>query len=244
MGKRNKKWKDIFKTIFATFLLIVIFAFLLIRAMEVIVHYKKEVVVPDLTGKTIHEVLNITSSLPLGIKKIGEEYNSEYPPYAVVKQIPAPGVVVKEGRIIKLILSRGGEKIVVPDVIGKQLTVAELEIKREGLLIGEISYAYSLYYKENLVCRQEPLPGKYADKESFVNLVISMGPPPENVTLVPNFIGKDRAVAEAWAGEKRIHIDVVRENRPGVGKNIVVGQSPAPDTEIKLSEVLKITIAE
>jgi beta-lactam-binding protein with PASTA domain len=242
--KKSAKRKGFFRIVFMTLILVVMLAFMLTRVMEVIVHYKKDVVVPDLTGKTIYEVLNITSSLPLGIKKIGEEYNSEYPPYTVVKQVPAPGVVVKEGRIIKLILSRGGEKIVVPDVIGKQLAVAELEIKREGLLIGEETYAYSLYYGENLVCRQEPSPGKYVDKESFVNLVISMGPPPENVTLVPDFIGKDRATAEAWAAEKQIRVDVSVQSKPGVGKNIVVDQSPPPDTQIKPSETLKITVAE
>src|SRR5271166_2682032 len=84
-------------------------AFLTLQwGLEGVIHSRKTQNVPDLKGKSLSAALDMISTLNLGIRKEGSEFDSSVPISSVLRQDPPPGTVVREGKIIKVVVSQGG----------------------------------------------------------------------------------------------------------------------------------------
>jgi eukaryotic-like serine/threonine-protein kinase len=211
--------------------------------MSGIIHSRKEVMVPDLKGRSLSEAVTLLSPLNLGIKKESEEFDKTYPAGTVIRQNPTPGITVREGKIVRVTISQGGETIFVPDLTNQPSRTAEINIRSAGLNLGEESSRFSLAADKGNVVAQDPAPGAIADKEALVNLVISAGPPPENVILMPAFIGRNSDDAAKWASEKGINLDVREESAAGLAQGTVIRQEPQADTDVTASRRAAIVSA-
>src|SRR5690349_21103071 len=87
-------------------------------AVGAAIHSRKVVVVPDLSSKAVNDALNVLAPLGLGLEKEGEQFDKRFPPGAIVRQTPAAGMPVREGRIIRVTVSQGGETLFVPNDVG------------------------------------------------------------------------------------------------------------------------------
>ena len=217
--------------------------FLFEWVMTGIIHSRKEVMVPDIKGKSLSEAVSLLSPLNLGIKKEDEEFDKDYPAGTVVRQNPLPGISVREGKIVRVTISQGGETIFVPDLLGQQARTAEINIRSQGLSLGEESSVFSLSVEKGSVVSQDPAAGEIVDKESLVNLIISAGIPPESMTLMPNFIGKDLSEAKSWSENKGISLTVNEEPAAGIADGTVIRQEPGSDTDVTVSRKAGIVIA-
>lgn len=217
--------------------------FLFEWVMTGIIHSRKEVMVPDIKGKSLSEAVSLLSPLNLGIKKEDEEFDKDYPAGTVFRQNPLPGISVREGKIVRVTISQGGETIFVPDLLGQQARTAEINIRSQGLSLGEESSVFSLSVEKGSVVSQDPAAGEIVDKESLVNLIISAGIPPESMTLMPNFIGKDLSEAKSWSENKGISLTVNEEPAAGIADGTVIRQEPGSDTDVTVSRKAGIVIA-
>ncbi|MCL2334632.1 MAG: PASTA domain-containing protein [Endomicrobia bacterium] len=146
--------------------------------MTAVVHSKKEAALPDVKGKSIADALDTLSAAGFGMKKEGEEFNQNVAPGVVLRQSPPAGMSVKEGKVVKVTISRGSEMIYVPDLVGQTVRAADIALKSVKLMMGEISRQYSATAEKGMVLSQDPAAGTAADKDAVVNLVISDGPQP------------------------------------------------------------------
>src|SRR5689334_12104096 len=80
-------------------------------AVGAAIHSRKVVLVPDISSKAVNDALNILSPLGLGLEKEGEQFDKRFPAGAIVRQTPAAGMPVREGRIIRVTVSQGGETL-------------------------------------------------------------------------------------------------------------------------------------
>ncbi|MDR3049994.1 MAG: PASTA domain-containing protein [Elusimicrobiota bacterium] len=201
------------------------------KVMSAMTHNKKEVIVPNVVKKTLDGALAELSSVKLAISKGGDEYNMNVPPGVVLRQNPPAGMKVREGKVVKVYVSRGGETISVPDLSGMSVRNADIALKNEGLTLGEITKRYSETVTKDGIIDQDPLPGTSADEWALVNVSVSEGQPPDNVKLMPNFLGKTLAQAREIASKNSIKIDIKNEksNEP---ENTVIRQAPEPDADI------------
>lgn len=198
------------------------------RLINALIHSKAERVVPDLIGSSVIDALNTTSPLNIYIKKIGDEFNPEIPAGLIMSQTPPPGSIVKEDRVIKIVLSAGGEVVYVPELRGETVRSAQVILRHSGLDLGEQSVRYSTTVVKGRLLAQDPASNTAYQKNGLVNIVVSMGPPPPGTVLMPDFIGKDIALAEEWADNNEIFI----KNISKVGsfefkENQVLTQQPA-----------------
>jgi len=214
--------------------------------MDTIIHSRKDVMVPDFKGKSLGDAIALTTTLNLGIKKESDEYAQNLPVGTVIRQNPLPGMTVKEGKIVKVTLSRGGEALFVPDVIGQPIRSAEIAIRQAGLALGEEGTRFSLKIVKGDVVSQDPAQGSVADKDSIVNLTVSAGTPPEGTLLMPDFSGKPVDEAKFWALANKINIQVTEEKpslaakpdsaRPGS----VMRQAPQADQEVAAGGTISV----
>ena len=221
-----------------------IFAFILFNwTMSAFIHAKKEILIPDLKGKSITDAVTALSTLNLGLKKEGEENDETIPAGTIVRQSPPAGMAVREGKIIRVTVSQGGKVIYVPSLAGQMARSAEITLRSAGLTIGEETSKYSLIGKKDEVLSQDPQAGQSVERDTMVNLVISMGPPSAEMTLMPDWTGKNADEASRWAQAGGIKLDVRQEKSMSVAVGTVIRQEPAPDTDITESKQAVIYVS-
>jgi serine/threonine-protein kinase len=210
----------------------VVFLFLIFDwTMSSIIHRRKEVLVPSITGKSVADALDILSRYNLGLKKSGQEYHLDLPPGTVTRQDPPGGMIVRENKIVKVTISRGSELIFVPDVVDKTLRKTKLIIRRAQLDMGNIRKIYSLRFGKDKVISQTPGPNSIIDRNTEVDLVVSLGVPSDGTLLMPDFVGKSIHEAKIWCSENNIECEITEEHQ-SVPPGTVVRQEPVPDTVI------------
>jgi len=239
MVKKKKRIKFLWWLIILFFLSI-----LLYNITEKIVHSKKEVVVPNITNKPVYEALDVVSKMNLGLKKIGELYSPNYPVGTVVSQQPQAGMVVREGRTISVVVSLGGEKVFVPNIIGEERRKAEVILRQYTLFIGTVTERYSLKFAKNKIIQQQPQEGEIVDKNTPVDIVVSLGFPPEDVILMPDFKNKNVNEVYQWLQKYGFEINVKEEIVDGYNDGEVIEQQPLPDEIVNNTTIIEIVIAK
>jgi serine/threonine-protein kinase len=196
-----------------------------------LVRNKKEITVPNVVGKNLYKALEELSSVGCGLKKESEEFNQNVLAGVILRQDPHAGMSVKEGKVVKVSISKGGEIVYVPNLIGQTIRSAGISLKNSALMIGEVLKKYSITVNKGIVISQDVESGSAIGKYSVVNVVVSDGSPPEGVVLMPNFLNKNIAEARVWSSQRGININIiVNDNIPKT--NIVVKQFPEPDEDI------------
>ena len=211
-------------------------------AIAIVIHSKNNVVVPDIQGKSSYEALTMVSAQGLGLKKESEEFNKSVPAGVVLRQNPLPGMMVKDGKVVRIILSQGGESSFVPDLIGQKSRSAALTIRSYGLVLGEESSRYSVVYDKDTVVAQDPPKGTSVDKDTMVNVVVSLGAPPQNVKLMPKFIGRKINDVTAWAENNDLSVSVTKENVSSAASGTVLAQNPQADEDVTNAQHISVKI--
>jgi eukaryotic-like serine/threonine-protein kinase len=211
-------------------------------AMGAIIHNRKVVQVPDLSAKAVNDALNILSPLGLGLEKEGEQFDKRFPAGAIVHQTPAPGMPVREGRIIRVMLSQGGETLFVPNLVGQPLRNTQTSLQNLGLSVGEIERRPSLKFEKDQVMTTDPPPGGIIVKNGLVNLVLSEGPPAADVVLIPEFVGEPLAKAKEWAGTHQMPVSLREEADISKADGEILMQSPTGDSPIHAGDTLTLVV--
>lgn len=148
----------------------------------------KEVVLPTLTGKNIIYVLETLTRMGLNVKLETTEYDDSVPRYAVISQSPKPGTTIKKGRNVTILLSKGPESILMPDLRLASLTQAELLLEKNDFIPGAMVYTHSRTTPKDRVIAQYPIPFSNTLKQTRCDLLISLGPR-QPAMVMPNLTG-------------------------------------------------------
>src|SRR2546423_3326661 len=123
---------------------------------------------PDLPSKAANKALSHPPPLGLGLEKEGEQFNKRFPAGAIVHQTPAPGMPVREGRIVRITVSQGGETIFVPNLVGQPMRNTQTTLQNMGLSVGEIERRPSLKFEKDQVMASDPAGGSIVSKNGLV----------------------------------------------------------------------------
>jgi len=240
--RRKKVWRI---RVIITLAILFFIYIIVYQSIGLIVHSKKEVIVPNIENKSVLEALKIVSDLGLGLKKVTEVYNPQLPAGTIVNQQPQAGMTVRKGRVINVVVSLGGEKVFVPNVLGEDKRKAEVIIRQYGLVVGSMTECYSLRYSKGKVMWQSHSEGSIVDKNTPIDLKISLGLPPDNIILMPDFINKSLSEVKSWAETYGLQLNIKYKSVEQIPQNdIVVEQNPPPDSVVNLTDVIEITLSQ
>jgi serine/threonine-protein kinase len=211
-------------------------------AMGAVIHSRKVVVVPDLSSKAVNDALNMLSPLGLGLEKEGEQFDKRFPAGAIVHQTPSPGMPVREGRIIRVTVSQGGETIFVPNLVGQPMRNTQTTLQNMGLSVGEIERRPSLKFEKDTVMASDPAGGSIIGKNGLVNLVLSDGPPAADVLLIPDFVGETLSKAKDWTASHQMSVSTREEADISKADGEILMQSPTADTPIHPGDTLTLVV--
>jgi beta-lactam-binding protein with PASTA domain len=137
------------------------------------------VIVPNFIGKDVVSVLEYLTELGLNTKVKGSEYSPEIPKNHVIFQEPEPGAEIKKGRDIRIIISKGAQTILMPNLIALSFPQARIIFEENGLCQGEQSLTYNRNIEKEGIIAQSPLPGTKVQRGSCVDLLVSLGQRPK-----------------------------------------------------------------
>jgi serine/threonine-protein kinase len=179
--------------LFLTF--IVVGALSAFFTLTFLVKSTKTVVVPELRGKNLAHALERLTGLGLNTKMKGYEFHGGIPQDFILYQEPEPGVEIKKGRDVWLVLSKGPESIVMPDLTAISYDEAKVFLDKAGLCENAVSKMFHEHFKKNLVVAHVPATGSRIIRGRCVDLLISEGQRP-NVFKMPKLVGMsfDQAV--------------------------------------------------
>ncbi len=200
--------------------------------------------VPDVTGVALHEAETTLRQKGLRSAVVAQRFDDAIPEGHVLSQTPEAGELVRQGREISLVLSRGPEVVIVPDLTGKPFREADLLLRAEGLEFGGVVYEHDDVIPEDSVISQTPRPGMPVPKGTLVDLVLSKGPEPVPV-LLPSFTGLKLEEAEARLLELGlVPGKVVYEENPDFQEGVVITTDPPPGAELSVGDTVNLVVAK
>ncbi len=158
----------------------------------------KEVELPNVVGLTREEAEQKIKTAKLNFEIESEEYNIDVEENHIISQDPKYVQNynrVKEGSTVKVVISKGTEKTIVPNVKGKEKEEA-IELIEDAKLKAEIIEETSKTVKEGFVISQETEPNIEANAGDTIKIHISTGTGIKQVTMV-DVTGKKEAEAKS-----------------------------------------------
>ncbi len=137
----------------------------------------KEVVVPNLEGSNLEEAKRLLDQAGLRLGNLYEEENESVPEGHVISTQPPAGRLVRKGRQVDLVISKGSPFVVVPDLKRMEEERAKKLLTSLGLVVGDVAYVVDKEIPFGQVIAQSPPANSRVAKGTTVYLKVSIGPP-------------------------------------------------------------------
>ena len=197
-------------------------------------------------GMDVVEVVRWIEERDLDIA-VYKTIDSQIPAFHIISQRPEPGMLVKEGRTITLVVSQGESARKMPDFSGKNFLTARSDLY--ALLSGYITVPeivkverFSSNVEEGRIISHTPVAGQVIDFDREIVFVVSKG------ISVQDFFVEDyrfRNYNEVFDELSRLGIEVrakflPAEQKSGVGK--IFRQDIEPETQLDKGDVISFVV--
>lgn len=142
------------------------------------------VAVPDVEGRALPRARAELDEAGLGIEE-RSAFSLSVPRGRVIQQDPAPGRRVRQGEVVEVVVSRGANRVEMPDAVGRPLAEVRRPLEDAGVPF-EVVEVPSEEVPEGVVVAQDPDPGVMVTGEDEVRFDVSTGP---RLRPVPEVIG-------------------------------------------------------
>jgi len=162
----------------------------------------KEVQIPDLKNLTIEEAKDKVKELKLKVEVEEEKFHIDIEEGKIISQNPKfqNNFKIKEGTVIKVIVSKGQEIVTVPKVLLMTKDEASKKLRELGLDV-KIEEEYSDEVEKNYVIEQDIAEGEEVLAGSKIVLKVSKG---IEQVQVPSLIGKTEAEAKKLIADSKL----------------------------------------
>ena len=207
--------------------------------------------VPALTGLTLDEALQ--KLRVAGLQADAARVSSKKPEGQVVAQIPGGSAELKKGATVKLSVSKGVERVDVPDVVGQSEVDAAATLTKAGLEVAAKRVPSD--QPDGTVVAQSPKAGEQAAKGTRVQINVSGGrtttggtttsgttTTPSATVTVPDLVGSTFADARRQLRDLGLKAD--RKDVPSAEPyGNVVAQYPAPGSTAKKGGSIRVNVS-
>lgn len=193
--------------------------------------------VPSLAGMTQKEAAATLQGL--GLKSVvGEEIFSEDIPVGnVISSSPGGGGKVGKSGTVKLNISKGKERIIIPSLVGLTPDVAIQKLADLGLKAGDTTEIFSALAEKGFVVGTDPKDSSEVKRNSIVNILISKGV--EQISL-SSYVGKGGEQALSELTDAGFDVSPAYKFSDTILPGLVISQTP--DSAVQISKGSKIVL--
>ena len=229
-----------------------------IVTMRVAIH-GAEVQVPSLKGMTVADARSETAGLGLILNVDNRYYSGDVAAGHILTQSPAAGTVVRREWTVRVSESLGPQRVDVPNTVGADERVAELELRRAGLEVGIVAELPDSQAAEGTVLAQDPPAHALDIARPTINLLIAE-PDDEGPDgyVMPDLVGLPVVSAQMDLAKVGIKTDPPRYVDVPVGPigsgmepprlpirpGSVLTQEPVAGARVDQGTLVKLTVAK
>lgn len=196
---------------------------------------------PDLSGKTEKEAEQILKDHHLTMGDISRKYSDKYPENQIIKSEPNSGERVEEGEAIDIILSKGPQKVKMPNLVGLPKDEAVKKLKNLGLKDIDVEQAYSHSVDKGLISEQSvEANSEVALNDHHIKIYESLG---VRQVYVSDFENKSYSSAKKELESKGFKVQATQENDDKVKKGNIISQSPK-NKSVDEGSIINLTVSK
>jgi len=207
---------------------------------------QEEVRVPDITGQDIVTVIEMITQQGLQLKVDRREPHPTLARDTVISQSPAPGVGIKKGRQVRVVVSQGPTDTQAPKLVGEYFRKADMIIRQAGFSPGAVSRVSSESVDREVVIAQSPEAGSPLERGGKLNMLVSAGKKPQLLAM-PKLTGKKAEEAMRIIdrmGLQHRMIMKVSDDKSPVPSHSVINQKPAAGSPVAAGATVDIVVSK
>lgn len=170
-----------------------------------------------------------------------DKFSSEYAEGVVIEQSPKPGKTVYSTASITLYVSKGPERLMVPDYRNRTFSEYTQLLTQLGLGYVEMP-VYDDNVPADIVCNTNPQPQEEVNVGDVVEVYYSQGPKTKD-NKIENYINTSYAAAKSKLTSLGITVadaTMVDSNKP---EGTIISQEPSYGTKLTKDTVVKFTVS-
>jgi serine/threonine-protein kinase len=200
-----------------------------------------KIAIPSLAGMTQSQAAKAVAELGLTVDVKEKVFSEDVPKGKVITSDPAGGGRVAIAGTVHLIISKGKERIEVPDLVGLTIESATVALSESNLKVGRVTEKFSANLEAGLIIDGNPSSGSPVRKDSTVDLLVSKGI--EQVALV-NFQGKTSDQAQSELTAAGLIVSSKYEYSDTIEPGTVISQTPSDVTSVGKGEKIILVISK
>ena len=197
--------------------------------------------VPSLVGMNQSEANKSLESLGLDLEIIEEVFSEDIPKGRIIASKPGGGGKISPDEKVGLILSKGQERILVPQLKGLTPDVASAQLSTLGLTVGEINESFDMQIAAGYVISTDPKESSAVKRKAIVNLIVSKGI--EQISL-QSYVGKGGEQALSELTDMGFDVDATYKFSDSVFKGQVISHSPEKLESIGKGSKIELIISK
>lgn len=194
--------------------------------------------VPDVSGLDVQAASERILDVDLVPGTIRSVRHPEADSGRIIAQAPLPGQLARPGSGVRLTISQGPERGLVPDVVGLRREWAVSLLEAAGFRV-EADTAEAAEPR-GVVVAVEPEPGTGLTLPADILVTVSTGPP---LVAMPALLGMTEEEARDTLGVLGFEVDETEEVfRFGRDRGLVVGQDPPADALLPPGATVRLSV--
>ena len=195
-----------------------------------------KVSIPSIVGMKSSEAKKTLMEANLNLKITKEVFSEEIGKGRAIEMNPSAGEKIAADGLIKVTISKGPERYLVPKLSGLSLADAGALLTKSKLVIGSTNYVFNDKVEKDLIIGSSPTSGELIKKNSPVNLLISKG---SDLIDVGAYAGKSSDQALNELNDAGFDVTVKEKFSETVKAGNVISRDPQ---ELKMARGAKITL--
>ncbi|HEX3126195.1 MAG TPA: PASTA domain-containing protein [Thermoanaerobaculia bacterium] len=201
--------------------------------------------VPPVEGLTQADATARLTDQGLRLRGIENEgrYSEKVPAGKILRQNPDARTLVKRGSFVTVVLSKGPQRVEVPEVASQNLPAAQAALAGSGLTVGQILGAYSSTLSTGSVVTTDPSPGVTIPPSTPVNVLLALSVPNERY-LMPDLVYRDYEGLRPYFEQHGFRFGSVKYERyEGVAAGVILRQFPLPGHPLTKQDNISLVVA-
>lgn len=173
--------------------------------------------------------------------QVSESFSETVPKGQVIATKPAAGAQVRKHSTVDVVVSKGVDRVTMPDLRGQTQEAATAAIARAGLKVGKVTQAFDDTVPSGQVVQSSPSVNSIVRPGSSITLTVSKGKAP---IAVPDVVGQDGQAAEQTLTGLGLKVAMADQQfSDTVASGSVISQSPAGGTLHK-GDTVTLTVSK
>ena len=203
--------------------------------------WARDVQVPSLVGRTVNEATAALADRDLALRvEENKRPDDKIEVGKVMQQEPDAGVTSRRQRTVRVWISSGPRRTIVPPLVGQNERAAQSSLQQQGVVVSSVSEFRSSDYPADVVVAQDPAATSRAPE---VSILLNRGELSATYVM-PDVIGVDGERAADALRQQGFRVSIVgTQPYPGVPPGTVVRQQPAGGFRVGGSDAISLEVS-